>query len=224
MVQTSPPATEVVRQIAPWQLGVLVAAPVVALAARLLNTPWYQNDDDTPDNARVLTEIAGSTVANDIGAVLTMVSGMLYVAAAVVLGLWVRSRMPRTATAGLVLASVGGFGLVAFGDQLMIIGQAARLEEHRGAMIALLQASYDSPQAGISYLLLVLGALGWVLLGVVLYRGRVVPRAAAVIVALGGAGVMVTAPGPAVSFIAGAAVISLVGMVWVLATQRQTEG
>ncbi|HWM74363.1 MAG TPA: DUF4386 family protein, partial [Nocardioides sp.] len=211
MVQTSPPATEVVRQIAPWQLGVLVAAPVVALAARLLNTPWYQNDDDTPDNARVLTEIAGSTVANDIGAVLTMVSGMLYVAAAVVLGLWVRSRMPRTATAGLVLASVGGFGLVAFGDQLMIIGQAARLEEHRGAMIALLQASYDSPQAGISYLLLVLGALGWVLLGVVLYRGRVVPRAAAVIVALGGAGVMVTAPGPAVSFIAGAAVISLVG-------------
>ena len=222
MVQTSPPATEVVRQIAPWQLGVLVAAPVVALAARLLNTPWYQNDDDTPDNARVLTEIAGSTVANDIGAVLTMVSGMLYVAAAVVLGLWVRSRMPRTATAGLVLASVGGFGLVAFGDQLMIIGQAARLEEHRGAMIALLQASYDSPQAGISYLLLVLGALGWVLLGVVLYRGRAIPRAAAVIVALGGAGVMVTAPGPAVSFIAGAAVISLVGMVWATVALRDS--
>ena len=172
MVQTSPPTTRVVRRIAPWQLGALVAAPVVALAARLLNTPWYQNDDDTPDNARLLTGVAASTTANDVGAVLTLVSGMLYLTAAVVLGLWVRSRMTRTATAGLVLASIGGFGLVAFADQLMVIGQAARLEEHRSAMIALLEARDDSPQAGLSYLLLVLGAVGWVLLGVVLYRSR----------------------------------------------------
>ena len=220
MVQTSPPPTEVVRHLAPWQLGVLVAAPVVALAARLLITPWYQDDADQPDNARLLTDVAASATANDIGAVLTLVSGMLYLTAAVVLGLWVRSRMTRTATAGLVLASIGGFGLVAFADQLMMIGQAARLEEHRGAMIALLEASYDSPQAGISYLLLIMGALGWVLLGVVLYRSRAVPRAAAVIAAVGGAGVMVTAPGPAVSFIAGAAVVSLVGLVWVAASAR----
>ena len=220
MTQTSPPPTRVDRPLAPWQLGLLVAAPVVALAARLLNTPWYQNDDDTPDNARVLTEIASSTTANDVGAALTVLSGMLYLAVAVVLGLWLRSRMPRTATAGLALASVGGFGLVAFGDQLMTLGQAARLEEHRGAMIALLEKSYDSPQAGLSYLLLVIGALGWVLLGVVLYRSRAVPRAAAVVAALGGAGVMLTAPGPAVSFIAGAAVISLVGLVWVAAANR----
>jgi len=220
MVQTSPAPTEVIRRLAPWQLGVLVAAPVVALAARLLNTPWYQDDADQPDNAKFLTEIAGSTAANDVGAVLTLVSGMLFVTAAVVLGLWMHARMPRTATVGLILASVGGFGLVAFGDQLMMIGQAARLEEHRGAMIALLDLSYDSPQAGISYLLLVAGALGWVLLGVVLYRSRAVPRAAAVIAALGGAGVMVTAPGPVVSWIAGAAVISLIGLVWVAASAR----
>jgi uncharacterized membrane protein len=222
MVQTSPtPTTEVARSLAPWQLGVLVAAPVVALAARLLNTPWYQNDDDTPDNARFLSEVASSTGANDVGAFLTLLSGMLYVAAVVVLGLWVRSRMPRTATIGLVLGAIGGFGLVAFADQLMIIGQAARLDEHRGAMIALLQQSYDSPQAGLSYLLLVVGALGWILLGVVLYRSRAVPRAAAVLAAIGGAGVMVTATGPAISFIAGAAVISLAGLVWVAASARR---
>lgn len=221
MVQTSPtPTTEVARSLAPWQLGVLVAAPAVALAARLLNTPWYQNDDDTPDNAKFLTEIASSTGANDVGAFLTLISGMLYVAAVVVLGLWVRSRMPKTATVGLVLGAIGGFGLVAFADQLMFIGQAARLEEHRSAMIAVLELNYDSPQAGLSYLLLVLGALGWILLGVVLYRSRAVPRAAAVLAAIGGAGVMVTAPGPLVSFIAGAAVISLVGLVWVTAAAR----
>lgn len=222
MVHTSSTATtEVVPSLAPWQLGVLVAAPVVALAARLLNTPWYQNDDDTPDNARLLTEVASSTGANDVGAVLTLVSGMLYLAAAVVLGMWVRSRMPKTATAALALGAIGGFGLVAFADQLMIVGQAARLDEHRAAMIALFELSYDSPQAGLSYLLLVLGALGWILLGVVLYRSRAVPRAAAVLTAIGGAGVMVTAPGPLVSFVAGAAVISLVGLVWVAASQRR---
>ena len=65
-----------------------------------------------------------------------------------------------------------------------------------------------------------LGALGWVLLGVVLYRSRAVPRAAAVLAALGGAGVMVTAPGPLVSFIAGAAAVSLVGMAWIAASAR----
>ena len=104
----------------------------------------------------------------------------------------------RTATAGIALGAIGGFGLVAFADQLMVVGQAARLDEHRGAMLALLELSYNSPQAGLSYLLLVLGALGWVLLGVVLYRSRAVPRAAAVLAALGGAGVLVTAPGPLV--------------------------
>lgn len=222
MVHTSSTATtEVVPSLAPWQLGVLVAAPVVALAARLLNTPWYQNDDDTPDNARLLTEVASSTGANDVGAVLTLVSGMLYLAAAVVLGMWLRSRMPKTATTSLVLGAIGGFGLVAFADQLMIVGQAARLDEHRDAMIALLELNYDSPQAGLSYLLLVLGALGWILVGVALYRSRAVPRAAAVLTAIGGAGVMVTAPGPLVSFVAGAAVISLVGLVWVAASQRR---
>lgn len=222
MVHTSSTATtEVVPSLAPWQLGVLVAAPVVALAARLLNTPWYQNDDDTPDNARLLTEVASSTGANDVGAVLTLVSGMLYLAAAVVLGMWLRSRMPKTATTSLVLGAIGGFGLVAFADQLMIVGQAARLDEHRDAMIALLELNYDSPQAGLSYLLLVLGALGWILVGVALYRSRAVPRAAAVLTAIGGAGVMVTAPGPLVSFVAGAAVISLVGLVWVAVSQRR---
>lgn len=79
----------------------------------------------------------------------------------------------------------------------------------------------SSPQAGLSYLLLVIGALGWVLLGVVLYRCHSVPRAAAVVAALGGAGVMLTAPGPLLSFIAGSAVISLVGLVWVAAETRR---
>lgn len=195
-------------------LVLLVAAPTVALAARLLNTPWYQNADDTPDNARVLAEVADHTVRNDVGAVLTLVSGLLYLLAAAVLWSLVRPRMRRTADAGLGLAGVGAFGLAVFADQLMTLGQAARLEEHRDGMVDLLQAVYDSPQAGLSYLLLVLGAAGWIALAVCAYRARTGSRAAAVVTGLGGAGVMLTAPGPAIAFIAGSAAISLVGLAW----------
>jgi hypothetical protein len=200
-----------------WHPMVLVGAPVIALAARLLVTPWYQNDDDTPDNVRVIAEMAENPLRNDLGAVLTLLSGLLYAAAAVVVWLAVRDRMPRVSAAGMLLGLTGGVGLAVFSDQVVIIGQAARLEEHRGAMVALLDESYSAPQSGISYLLLILGALGWVLLATCLYRTRTVPRAVAVVAGLGGAGVMLTAPGPAVAFIAGSAVISLVGLVAVAA-------
>jgi len=221
MTHTVSAPTSAVRGLAPWQLALLVTAPVVALVARLLNTPWYQKDDDQPDHARVLTDMAANTLANDIGAQLTLVSGMLYAVTAVVLGLWLRDRMPRVASAGLILGAIGGFGLATFAGQLVVIGQAAGLEEHRPAMIVLLEKSYDSPQSGLSYMLLVLGALGWVLLGVALYRSHAVPRAAAVLAAIGGAGVMLTAPGPLVSFIAGAAFVSLLGLAWTAASLKE---
>jgi hypothetical protein len=207
-----------------WHPMVLVAAPVVALAARLLVTPWYQNDDDSPDNARVLAEFAESPLRNDLGAVLALVSGFLYAAAAVAVWMAVRNRMPRVSLAGLLLGLTGGVGLAVYSDQVMLLGQAARIEEHRGAMVALFDESYSAPQSGISYLLLIFGALGWVLLATCLYRTRTVPRAVAVVAGLGGAGVMLTAPGPALAFIAGSAVISLFGLVGVAAAlMRRTE-
>jgi hypothetical protein len=223
MVQIAlPPDT--VAPATRWRTGLLVTAPVVLLAARLLTTPWYQEDDDTPDTARVLTEVAASATVNNLGATLTLAGGVLYAAVAVVLGLWVRPAVPRTATAGLLLGALGGFGLAVCADQQLTIGQAAALAQHRTAMVALLDRVYDSPQAGLTYGLLVLGAVGWVLLGTALYRSRVVPRAAAVVAALGGAAVMLTAPGPARSFLAGGAVVSLVGLAWIAARVSATPG
>lgn len=209
------------RQLAPWQVLLLVAAPAVAIAARLLSTPWYQNDDDTPDNARFLADIAASTLRNDIGGVLAMASAIAFAAVAVLVGLMVRERLPRVGTTGTLLAVVGGFGLAQWADVLMFARQAATLDEHRSAWIEFFDQSNSSLQAGVNMVLLALGALGWIVLGVGLYRSRLVPRAAAVLTAIGGAAVMLTAPGPLVSFIAGSAVISLFGLGWVALVARQ---
>ncbi len=222
MLHTTETPTSVVRLLSGWQTALLVAAPAVALAARLLLTPWYQDDSDQPDNARVLGEIAESTLRNDVGAMLTLASALLFAGAAMAVGLLARGHLPRVAAVGTALATAGAFGLAMFADQLVILGQAARLPEERPAMIDLLDQAYSAPQSGVSYLMLILGAAGWMLLGFSLYRGRVVPRAAAVLTGVGGAAVMLTAPGPLTSFIAGAAVVSLLGLCWVAATAQKS--
>ncbi|WP_426241703.1 hypothetical protein [Nocardioides sp. LHG3406-4] len=220
MLQTTETPRSVVRPLTGWQTALLVAAPAVAVFARLLLTPWYQDDSDQPDNVRFLGEIAGSTLRNDIGAMLTLASAVLFAGAAMVVGLLARQHLPRVAAVGTGLATAGAFGLAMFADQLVIVGQAARLHGQRPAMVELLDQAYSAPQSGVSYLMLILGAAGWALLGFSLYRGRIVPRAAAVLTGVGGAAVMLTAPGPLTSFIAGAAVVSLIGLGWVALAAR----
>ena len=90
-------------------------------------------------------------------------------------------------------------------------------------MLELMAKFADSPISGVSYGVLILGALGWLILGYGLYRSTATPRTAAVLSALGGAGAMLTTPGPLTSFIAGSAVLCLIGFAWVaLAAQRRS--
>ena len=91
-----------------------MAAPALAVVARLLITPWYQDDANKPDNSRVLTEVADSVGRNQAGAVLAVLSAALFVVAAIVVGEIVRARSPRVAWAGVVLAGFGAFGLALF--------------------------------------------------------------------------------------------------------------
>lgn len=221
MVQTLQTPAATTRHAEPWQLGVLIAAPAVAIVARLLTAPWYQDESDNPDSARFLADVADAQARNEIGMILSLVAALLFTGAAVAVGLHVRERMPRTGSAGMLMAAVGGFGLAMFSDLLLLAAQAARMEDERTAMAALFDQSYEAPLGNFFYLLLLIGAAGWVLLGVGLYRTRIVARAAAVVTALGGAAVMLTAPGPLTSFVAGAAVISLTGLAWVAAGLRR---
>lgn len=221
MVQTVHTPAETTRVAGLWEPAVLVAAPAVAIVARLLTTPWYQDDADQPDSAHFLADIADAPVRNDVGMLLSMVAALLFAGAAVAVGLRVREQMPRVGTAGMLMAVVGGFGLAMFSDLLLLAAQAADVEEERPAMAELFDQAYNAPLGNLFFLLLLIGAAGWVLLGVGLYRKRIVSRAAAVVAALGGAAVMLTAPGPLTSFIAGAAVISLIGLAWVAAGLRR---
>lgn len=218
MLQTAEHVTPEAR-ITQGQAGVLVAAPLVAIAARLLATPVYQNDDDSPDHLRYLAEVSEHAVRNDIGGAITLVSAVLYAAAALVLGTLAARRFNRAGRIGGVLAATGAFGLAAWGAIIAVSAQAARSED-RDAMIALLDASYDAGGTNFYYGVILVGALGWVVLGVCLYRSRAVPRAAAVLTAIGGAAVLVTAPGPLLSFVVGAAVVSLAGLGWVALARR----
>jgi hypothetical protein len=199
----------------------LVSAPAVAVVGRLLLTPWIQTYNVT-DWDRIMTAIAENQTAHDIGVVLTYLSGLLYAVAAVAVGGVARDGSRRLAGTGQVLAIVGGFGLVDFAEVSALASTAARADD-RAAMVNLFDTASTAPLGFIGYLLLIIGAIGWLLLGAAIFRSRVAPRVAAVIVGVGGAGVMLTSTGPLVSFIAGSAVVSLVGLGW-LAASRPSDG
>jgi hypothetical protein len=217
---TTDTAPTTVRTISAVQAGCLLAAPAVAFAARILTPPWFQDEQNQPDNARYLAEIAEAPGRNDLGASLTLLSAILFAGVAIVLAGIVRRRMPRLGLVAGVLAGVGSFGLAAVSAQAMVGGQFARAAD-RDRMIALMDQLMTASPFAIYFLALVLGAVGALLLAVGLYRSALVPRAAAVLTGLGIAAVMLTTTGPAVVFVAGSAVIAAAGLSWVALAARR---
>jgi hypothetical protein len=194
--------------------GCLLAAPLVALVARVLMTPWYQDESNHLDSDRYLTAVAEAATRNDVGAGLTFLSGILFAGVALVLARVVRERMPRLALIGGCLGVVGAFGLASVGVASMTYNQIARADE-RDTMISLMTRLYDADQAGVFFLAMVLGAIGAVLLAIGLYRDPTVSRVAAVLSGLGIAAVFISASGPVRSVIIGSALIATLGLGWI---------
>jgi hypothetical protein len=71
---------------------VLVAAPLLMIAARAVNVPW---DDQDPDV--VIAQIAADPTRSEIGALLVFFSAALVIPAVLTLIGLARTRMPRTA-------------------------------------------------------------------------------------------------------------------------------
>ncbi len=203
------------RRMTAWSALCLLAAPLVALVARLLSTPWYQDESDHLDASRYLTAVADAATRNDIGAGLTFVSAILFAGAAVVLTGIVREPSFRLGMIGGSLTVIGAFGLASVGVGSMTFGQIARADE-RDTMVSLMNQLYDSAQIGLVFFVaMVLGAIGAVVLAIGLYRSQMVSRVAAVLSGIGVGAVFISASGPVKSVIVGSAVVATVGLGWI---------
>ncbi len=189
----------------------LLSAPLVAVIARALMTPQYQDESDQLDTTRYLTALGEASARNDLGALLAAASAILYVATALGLARIARNRLGMV---GAALSVVGAFGIFAVAVFALVAGRLAQ-EADRAAAAALLERLNTAPVFLPFVLALLIGAVGAVLLAIGLFRSRRVPRAAALVTGIGGAGLMLTAPGPLVSFVVGGAILALIGLLWV---------
>ncbi|MGW6277821.1 hypothetical protein [Kribbella sp. NPDC055071] len=190
---------------------VLVSAPLVAVVARLLMTPQYQDNSDQLDTTRYLTALADAGGRNELGALLATLSAILYVAMSLALARIARNRLGAI---GSALSIVGAFGISAVAVFTLVAGRLAQ-EGDRAAMGPLLERINSASVFSVFFIVLIVGAIGAILLAVGLYRSRQVPPAAAIVTGIGGACLMLTAPGPAAPFIVGGAVVALLGSLWI---------
>ena len=142
-----------------------------------------------------------------------------FIAAALTVATLFREHHRRLPVIGAALAVAGAVGLACVYLASLIAGQMARLDDH-DVMVALADRVSPSRRCSSSRSCRPPGAIGSVTLAMGIYRSRAVPRAAAVLVGVGGATIMITAAGPVSAAVAGSAVIALTGFAWVAATSR----
>lgn len=197
----------------PALLLCLVAAPLVAVIARLLAAPWVDNPAD------FLADVSAHPTRSDAGGLLAMLAAALLIPAGLTLAAAIRPHRPTLAATGAALTVVGTVALAGIATASLIAGQIAR-QPQRAAMVDLWDRFHNASIGNVIFLALIAGGVGYLLLAVGLYRSRVAPLPAAALVGLGGVGIMLTAPGPARPVIIGVAVLALAGFSWVAATVR----
>ena len=111
------------------------------------------------------------------------------------------------------MAVIGCVGMACIATAALIAGQAVRLGPQSAAANLWDQVWNESKIWPV--LLVHIGAIGCIVLAAPLYRSRLVPRAAAVLVGLGGATMMSTAAGPIRGALIGSAALALIGFAWV---------
>jgi hypothetical protein len=197
----------------PTLLLCLVAAPLVALIARLLSAPWVD------DPANFLADISAHPTRSDAGSLLALLAAALLIPAGLTLAAAIRPHKPKLAATGATLTVVGTIALAGVATASLIAGQIAR-QPQRAAMVDLWDHFHNASIGNVIFLALIAGGVGYILLAIGLYRARVAPLPAAALTGLGGVGIMLTAPGPARPVIIGVAVLALAGFTWVAAAFR----
>jgi len=185
----------------------LITGPLVVLAARFVLVPYWDEADV------YIREVADHPGRSDLGASLVIVGAMLLVSGVLLLARLVSVDHPRIAVTGAILGVIGCVGMACVSMATLVAGQMVRIGD-TDASVALWERVWNSDKLW-PIMTVHLGALGFIVLAVGLFRAGAVPRAASVLVGLGGAMTMTTAAGPIRPLLIIAATIALVGFVWV---------
>jgi len=181
--------------LAPAAAVLLVGAPVVMVLGRLLLVPF---DDQGWDG--VLTQAAAHQNSSDAGWLLAIAASGLLGAATLslanVLRLAGRTKAAVFATVATALGWAGAAGISTGGLLLSYQGKAP----DRAVQVQLLK-DFNAGHSAFVFLLCVLAAVGYVVLAVGLA------------IALGGAGTLLTGPGPLKPLLVFAALVLLAGHV-----------
>lgn len=198
------------------QAACLLAAPIVLIAARAVTTPFR----DKGDTAGYLAAIANNHATSNVGAVLGIIGALLLIPALIGLGRIAGERMPRLAWLGAGLATIGAVALTIVAMLAIIGGQVAQFASPADRVDVWNKILNSGAGAAVGQLMLVSGVIGMVLLAVGLFRSGPVHPAAAVLLGIGGATTMLTAPGPVRVVLIAAAALTLAAFTWVFASTR----
>lgn len=191
------------------QIGSLVAAPLVAILARLLWTPFEEDD-----SGAYLSDVGEHAGRSEAGALLMILSAILLVPAAFALAGVVRARRPLLARISTALIVTGAVGMAAMCTIGIVAAEMSR-QPDRAAMVQAWDAIFTESEAGeVIFLAVCLGVIGFMVMAVGLYRSGGTSLPAAVLAGLGGAAVLFTSGGPERPLLVAAAVVALIGFVW----------
>ena len=205
---------QAVQGLTRTQQACLITGPAVLIVARALITPFR----DKGETAGYLTAIAKTRTISDVGAVLGILGALLLIPAFVGLGRVVSERMPRLGWVAVGLAVVGSVAMTIVAMLAIMAAQIGHVGSSAGQVEVWNKAFNSGPGSAVGQLMLVCGVAGSILLAVGLYRSGVVRHAASVLVGIGCATTMFTAPGPVRVVLIAAAALALAGFVWVAAS------
>jgi hypothetical protein len=184
--------------------AVLIAGPLLMALGRLLLVPLNDQGWD-----QQLTQAAAHQGRSDTGWLIAMASSGLIAAGALSLASVLRRAGRARAAAFTVVATAVGWagsaGIATAGLLLSYQGQAP----DRAVQVQLLK-DVNAGHTAYIFLLCVVAAVGYVVLSVGLARTQVVSKGVAVALAVGGAGTLLTGPGPAKPLLVLAALVLLV--------------
>ena len=124
---------------------------------------------------------------------------------------------PTRSDLGAALTVIGCVGIANVGAVSAVDGQIVRHIPASAAVGVIRQYNENLPIVDTPILL---GVLGFILLAVGLFRSRRVPRAAAILIGLGGAATAITTEGPIRPLLLAAVGILLIGQGWLFVAAR----